>query len=219
MLTVITGETLPEELRSSHNVIIVGQPADLPILAELGEALPAPFEEGSNLATERSMRVLYRLTDNTRVGYLESISLPWNRSHAAVAVLGSDAEALRQAGAAITDPSLRQDLKGNLAIINGEQIASSAEKLLLSSSEAFADANIEVKSEASLAPAMETAVSEQEVSTDKTAAVIPAVAIPVSETASASEQPDWLLPLLAASIVLMAIVAFIGIRTVRRQRC
>jgi hypothetical protein len=39
----------------SCDQLIVGRPSALPIIAELGEVLSAPFEAGSDIAIERNM--------------------------------------------------------------------------------------------------------------------------------------------------------------------
>lgn len=210
-LTVAIDGHLPEELRNSHHVLIIGQPASLPIIAELGQALPAPFEDGSNLAVERGLPVVYRLPEEAGIGYLETLSLPWDRSRTGLAVLGSNTEGLRRAGAALTDPQLQHKLEGNFVVTDGEQIVTGSRHFQADPDILLPAAGLEQQDIAPIA---------------KTGGGNPAgQTLPEAQAASSSinrptppQQPDWLLPALAISIVSMIVVALVGLVIAWRQR-
>jgi cellulose synthase operon protein B len=110
---------------SSGDLLVVGQPNRLLVIHELADALPAQFEEGSNIPAEFGSNVVYRITPETDVGYLELLAPPSNPTHVVLAVLGSTETGVEWAGAALTAPHLRDQLRGDFAIISGEQIIAS----------------------------------------------------------------------------------------------
>ncbi len=124
-LAVVYGDAVPEPLRRERDLLLVGRPAELPIVAELGAALPAPFPAGGNFAQEPGAPVSYRLPPGTSLGYLQIAPSPWDQERTVLAVLGSTTEGLEWAAAALISPRLRSTLRGNLAVVSGEQIRSS----------------------------------------------------------------------------------------------
>jgi cellulose synthase operon protein B len=123
-LVAVVGDTVPEQVRKERDLLLIGRPSTLPLLAELRSALPAPFEPGADLATEPGAHVAYRMQPGASIGYLELLPAPWSAERTLLAVLGSTDEGLEWAGAALTTPRLRSHLSGNLAVIDGEQIES-----------------------------------------------------------------------------------------------
>lgn len=122
---VVYGDSVPEPVRSSRDLVIVGRPSKLPILSEIKQALPAPFESGSDLAAEPGAPVQLRRASGESVGYVQLLAAPWDEQRAVLAVLGSTEQGLEWAGVALTTPRLRSRLSGNLAIVYEEQITSS----------------------------------------------------------------------------------------------
>jgi cellulose synthase operon protein B len=123
-LAVAYGHDVPDIVRQSRDLIVVGRPSTLPLIAELETALPAPFEPGSDLATEPDTRVSYRLPAGVSLGYLELLKAPWNDERAILAVLGTAGEGLAWSGRSLTEGDLRGQLAGDFTVINGEQIIS-----------------------------------------------------------------------------------------------
>ena len=115
---------IPEDVRRNHDLIIIGLPMELAIITELRNALPAPFEEGSNVAILTNLPVEYRLPEGIELGYLELLNAPWDSAHTILAVLGNATGGVQQAGGALTRSALRSMLKGDFALINGETISS-----------------------------------------------------------------------------------------------
>ena len=123
-LMAVYDKQISEEVRQNYDWIVIGLPSEIQVMEELRDALPAPFEEGSNVATLTKLQVVYRLPEDTELGYLELLSAPWNNTRTILAVLGNTEAGIRQAGNALTIPILRNQLKGDFAIINGEMISS-----------------------------------------------------------------------------------------------
>ncbi len=110
---------VPEDLRLAKNLIVVGQPAQLPVLSDLANSLPASFEAGSNVALLDNQHVIYRISADKSLGYLELLTSPWNDQRIVMAVLGTTPEGIAFAGNALTVSAIRTTLKGNFAVIDG----------------------------------------------------------------------------------------------------
>ena len=115
-------DDIPETVKSEDHLVIVGRPNTMPIVSELHDQLPGPFDTGSEIAIEKNVQVAYRLGSNAKVGYLELLASPWNKERIIMAVLGNSDEGLVQAGGAITTTAQRSRLAGDFAIITGGQI-------------------------------------------------------------------------------------------------
>lgn len=114
---------IPEDVRNSRNLIVVGLPTNLTILEELNQSLPAPFEVGSNVAVLQGQQVAYRFPAESDLGFLELLASPWNSERVILAVVGTTAEGVRQASTALTDGLLRSRLKGNFVLVNNESLS------------------------------------------------------------------------------------------------
>lgn len=121
-LNLAFADNISDAIRMNHDLIIIGQASQLPIIAELGSALPAPFEPGSNMASERGMQVTYRLPKDASLGYLELLPASWNTQRTILAVLGSTPVGLQWAGNALLIPTLTTQLSGNYNVISGTQV-------------------------------------------------------------------------------------------------
>jgi len=124
-LALAYGDAVSDDLKQSRDFIIIGRPSTLPIVSELGDSLPAPFEAGNDLAIERNLQVAYHLLPGVNVGYVELLAAPWNSKRAVLLVAGSTETGLDWAGTALITPALRSQLSGNFAAINGTQVVSS----------------------------------------------------------------------------------------------
>jgi hypothetical protein len=172
-------DAVPDEVRQGRDLLVVGRASTLPIMSELGEALPAPFAAQSDVADERTLRVTYRMPKGAPVGYLELLSAPWNQERKVLAVLGSTPQGLEWAGSALVTPALRGKLAGNFALVNGEQI---------------------VVGDTRLGPnTLNLASNTATGGTGETAPASPA-------TAAAADWRWWIPPAMIASLVLMALI-------------
>ncbi len=125
--TVITPKTvfanlIPDDIRESKDMIIVGRATQLPIIALLGDSLPSPFTAGSDIAIERGLQVSYAIPEGTNVGYIQLLPAPWDTSLTVLAVMGSTPTGVEWAGNAMTTPELIGQLKGTFAVVNGTQL-------------------------------------------------------------------------------------------------
>jgi hypothetical protein len=117
-----------EELASS-NLLLVGLPSQLPVVGQMNDVLPVPFAEGSDVAQERNMQVIFRIPPDASVGYVELLPSPWNADNTVLAALGSTSQGVIWSGAALVDPTLRSQLSGNFAAITDQQVVTADTRL------------------------------------------------------------------------------------------
>jgi len=115
--TVFDGE-LTDATRS-NDLIIVGLPSQLKIMSELKDSMPASFEEGSNIAILKSQQVIYRISANKNLGYLELFTSPWDQERAILSVLGTTPDGVNMAAAALLTSKSRDVLNGDFATVDG----------------------------------------------------------------------------------------------------
>ncbi|MFQ5616510.1 MAG: cellulose biosynthesis cyclic di-GMP-binding regulatory protein BcsB [Anaerolineales bacterium] len=178
----VSYETIPEDIRQDGDFILIGRPSSLPLVAELGDALPIPFQNGNDTpSSTRGLRVDYRILPGVSVGYVELLTAPWNDGHLILTVLGNSDTGLQSAGNALTISQLRSRLSGNFAVINGQQIVSGDTRL-----------------SASPALAIATVVSEGELAVEDLG--------PPPEV----QKPGWILPAIGvtslATVLILVIV-------------
>ncbi|RPJ27046.1 MAG: hypothetical protein EHM33_09375 [Chloroflexi bacterium] len=185
-LAVAYDGAVTDEIRNNRDLIVVGLPMELKLIAELKDSLPAPFEAGKNTPVITNQQVTYRFAPEASLGYLQLLAVPWNPSRTVLAVLGSTHAGIQMAGNTLTDPGLRDRLTGNFALINAENIS------VVDTRTGFGLGGIAAGPE----------VASQ--------AVVPESA-PASTTPAA--RPGWILPvviLLAISIVGVLVFALIS---------
>ena len=115
---------LPEEIKGSRHLMLIGIPSTLPLLSEFQDALPSPVDMASNTVSTGVLQVDYRIPAGSSMGYIELLTSPWNNNNVLVAVLGNNAGGVRFAGTALVDRNLQGGLAGNFALVLGNQVLS-----------------------------------------------------------------------------------------------
>jgi hypothetical protein len=118
-------QDVPPEIRSSNSLVIVGRASTLPLITELNDKLPAPFDLVTDTADEQKMQIIYRIPPGVSVGYLELAASPFNNEQSILVVAGNTDDGVNIAGSTLTTPSLRDQLSGLFAVTNGTQVATS----------------------------------------------------------------------------------------------
>ncbi len=107
--------------QKANNLILIGQPRNYTMLAELQASMPASYQEGSNLAVLESQQVIYRFAEDKSLGYLQLFISPYNPDAAVLGIFGTDPQGLEYAVNALLDPNTRTGLAGNFATLDGTQ--------------------------------------------------------------------------------------------------
>ena len=114
---------IPDDIRNERNLIVIGLPSEMQLLKELKDSLPAPFDEGTNVAVLQGQQVAYRFPAEADLGFLELLSSPWNGDRVILAVVGNTQAGIEQASRILTDPTFSSKLRGNFVLVNGESLS------------------------------------------------------------------------------------------------
>lgn len=182
MRTVFADDVSPE-IREKYSMIMIGKASTLPILNEINENLPAPFDFATDTASERQLQIVYRIPQGVSVGYLELFHSPFNIDKTILLLSGNDANGLALSGDALLVSEINAQVSGVFAITNGKQVAVGDDQAIFSTV-------------GDVVPDAEAVVTTP----------LPAGTNPALNTAP----PDWLMPLLIASgVIILAIIAFV----------
>jgi len=192
---VALGDTWSEAELSDYHLIAIGQPSRNPALRQVNAQLPQPFQPGSDEIEQRIDQVVFRLPSGLSLGLVQLIASPWDEARAFLAVTGTTDEGVKWATHVLTNRYW--DLKGDLALIKGDQVNTADTRALTSSG---------------LAMAVATAVPEM---TPVATATATRPSPSPTPGVSASEQipegigrPAWLIPLVGITgLVVIAIFA------------
>lgn len=198
-LTALYADDVPVDVREAKHMIFVGQSGLLPLLQEINDELPAPFDLETDTASERYSQVVYRLPPGTNVGYLEILVSPFSQSNALMVVSGNSTQGVNYADQALTLPELRNQLSGIFAVTNGTQVKASR-----------------VLSPYGLSIDQTSIVAEVFPEAEEVVAItVPELTVPTPQ------RPGWLTLFMTSSIVFIVVVLAIaliyGIRKSRSQ--
>ena len=121
-LSSFYADELKDTDRVNNNLLLIGRATQLSIIDEINANLPAPFNAGSDMASENSLQVQYNIPATASVGYVQLLASPWNPNNIVIAALGSNPTGANWAASALVDAPLRSLLAGNFAVINEAQV-------------------------------------------------------------------------------------------------
>jgi len=178
LLRAYYADEVPDAARSAFNLLVIGMVPEMPIVAEMNEFLPAPFETGSGIATEHNMQVIFRIPPDSPVGYVELLPSPWSKNTVVIAALGNLQQGATWAASALYSPSLRALLAGDFAVINDQQVVTT-------------DTRID-SPESAFFP------------TDQPGVIL--TPFPGDSAPVTTNRPTWILPALAVSLGLIVLI-------------
>ncbi|HUE99897.1 MAG TPA: cellulose biosynthesis cyclic di-GMP-binding regulatory protein BcsB [Anaerolineales bacterium] len=191
-LEAVFADDVSQQVLAENSLIIIGKSSTIPLLSEINNQLPAPFDFASDTASESNMQIVYRVPAGMSVGYLELLNSPYNEEKPILVLAGNTDEGVVLAGNALLQRELRSQLNGVFAVTNGSQIATG------SASSPFSIVG-------TLVPPGEAVVT---------------TLVPASSTAPVpANAPAWLIPILIASaIAILLIIALVIISALSRKR-
>jgi len=191
-LEVVYADDIPQQVLNENSLIVIGKSSSVPLLSQINDRLPAPFDLESDTASESQMQVVYRIPNGMSVGYLELLSSPYNAEKPILVLAGNSDDGVVLAGNAILQNELSSQLTGVFAVTNGTQVATG-------------NASSPFSAVGTLVPA---------------AAAVVTTPVPVSSMVPATlDPPGWLIPLLAASgIAVLLIIGLVIVNAFSRRR-
>jgi hypothetical protein len=115
-------DAIPDSARSNYNMLMIGIPSKMQVISEINDKLPGPFANGSDLADEKELQVIYQIDPSKPAGYLELLQSPWNPENVIITVAGNSPEGVFWAGEALLGEASRAKLLGNFAVVTDKQI-------------------------------------------------------------------------------------------------
>lgn len=179
LLKTFYADAIPDSARSSLNLIVLGLAPQMPIMTELNDFLPAPFETEAGIANERNMQVTFRIPADSPVGYVQFLPSPWGERNFVIVAVGNLRQGATWAASALYDSSLRSRLAGNFAVINDQQVTTTDTRL--------------------------SSPVENGLSTTQPDVVVVPPSVDIT-TPVATSRPIWILPALLATIGLIALI-------------
>ncbi len=191
-LSVFYGDNVPTDARSKYNLIVIGQPDQMPILKEMNSLMPIPFADGSNQPKSDGFQVKYIIPASSPMGYLETFFSPWNPDRVVLAVLGNTAQGVKWAANSLTESTLRSRLSGNFAVIKNQQIITTDTRQISSAG-----------GDITQSEGVEIVTPE-----------------PIQTTPVVEQRPAWILPTLIVLLVLIIVIIASSIvsRIIRNRR-
>jgi hypothetical protein len=111
---------IPDEAKK-RNLILVGQPKDLTIVSEMKDSMPAYFEAGSNIAVLETQQVLYRVSPDKKLGYLELFPSLWTDNTVIFGIFGTTDDGISDALKALLTPKTHDVLRGDFITVDGDK--------------------------------------------------------------------------------------------------
>ena len=191
-LEAVYADDVPQQVLDQKSLIVIGKSSTVPLLSQINDQLPAPFDIASDTASESNMQVIYRIPKGMSVGYLELLDSPFNVEKPILVLAGNSDDGLVMAGNALLLNELRNQLTGVFAVTNGSQIATG------SASSVFSAVGTLVPPQSSV------------------------IVTPISATSNAPATlapPSWLLPLLVISgIAILLIIGWVLVSALSGKR-
>lgn len=108
------------EIKQTHHIITVGQPGLNPFISEINDLLPQPFLSGSNEPSQIHNPAIITFDPSRSIGFVQLLVSPWNVDRAILVITGTDSSGVAAAFDLMVNSLTR--LKGNLAMIEGDNL-------------------------------------------------------------------------------------------------
>ena len=127
-LPTFYADEVPDNILRTKDLMLIGRPSDMPVIAQFSPVMPAPFEEGKDIAQEKNPQYLFAATNSLSVGYIQAFSSPWDSKLAVLTISGNMDEGLDAAATALLTSSVRKQLAGNfITVLNDKTIVQKVE--------------------------------------------------------------------------------------------
>ncbi len=111
----VGGEPDEQSLRDKQ-LIAIGLPTQNRYIAAANATLPLSFIPGSDEIRQTIGNVIYQLPPGLSVGLIQLLSSPWDANQAMLAITGTTAEGIQWASDALINANLADQMNGNLVI-------------------------------------------------------------------------------------------------------
>jgi hypothetical protein len=122
-IQILRASELTEEIKAEKNLILIGQPSRNPLLQEkaIADALPQPFEPGTDLLAPQYDTVVVQQMSNWSTGLLQMFPSPWNPERMILAITGTSEKSVVWGLDALASAS--DLLTGRLVVIHDDMLS------------------------------------------------------------------------------------------------
>jgi hypothetical protein len=110
----VTASEVTEAMRQERHLIVLGRPTANSLIQELNEALPQPFEDGTDLLRPRLDSVVFAPDAKRQAGLVQELASPWNAQKTVLVLTGTGDEGVSLAYETLLTRS--QELAGSVAV-------------------------------------------------------------------------------------------------------
>jgi hypothetical protein len=193
-----------------QNIIAVGRPTRNAYIAAAGDDLPQPFRPGTDEIVQEIDQVVYRMPSGVSLGYVQELVSPWNEDRAMLAITGTTDEGVEWALSSLTDSDHIWRLAGNLLLVRDQDVRSMdtrqvAPEVVAAVMEGFGSSLVS-GARSTLTPTITSPPSPSTTPTELEPEPPTPVGALVSEVSSPVEEPrrpDWVIPVLIVSALVV----------------
>jgi len=209
---IIATDSVADVQFENHHLVVIGRPTRNPVLQAINTQLPQPFVPGTDVIEQTLDEVVFRLSPDTALGYVQLLAAPWDNQKAILAITGTTDDAVAEA---IDTVIYRYwNLKGNLTFVTADTANSLDTRPLTKTG---AEEALSAAVEAEMTPV----AAEQSASAPPTPTPVKSVVRPTSVPGGASltaERPAWLMPLIGMTVVIVIASLLIAFWQASRKR-
>jgi len=208
-MSAMSGDNLAPYHLEDYQIIAVGRPSRNALIQRINSQLPQPFVPGTDQIDQQLDNIVFRLSPDIDLGYVQLMPSIWNEDRAILAVTGTTDKSIDQAVDILVNRPWSMKT-GNLTFFTDNKVNTIDTRKLTSNGMAAVVASAIPE----LTPVAEAAPT----STPTREPVKPTPENPVTEEAVSvgDEYPVWLILLVAATIlIVIAIFAFVYWRSRR----
>jgi hypothetical protein len=208
----VLGDNWSETELSNYHIVVIGRPSRSPLLQQTNAQLPQPFLPNSDEIEQKLNAVILRLPPETSLGYVQLIPSPWNKERALLVATGTTDESIKWAIDVLIDQTWV--LEGNLTLITSDAIHTIDTRGLTSDSIAMAVATA--------VPEMTPVATSMVAPTPSPPGPTPTPSEPIVSDSepgfTPTRRPTWLIPLVAATGLIVIAIFALAFWQARRKR-
>ncbi|MBN1562391.1 MAG: cellulose biosynthesis cyclic di-GMP-binding regulatory protein BcsB [Anaerolineae bacterium] len=212
---------------ADYDQIVIGLPTENAYLAVLNDDLPQRFQPGTNQVIQELDFSIYQLSPDMSLGYVQLLPAPADPTHTILVITGTTHEGIGWVVDALLDADLQAQLAGNLVLIREREVRSidtrgeSAQETSSNSQPTTIPTAISPMLPTATITAQSPMFTTPRAPTNAPATIAvtsspltPAV-LAYETSTSEYEHPTWLIALLIASVVVIAIAVTIVVLQMR----
>ena len=110
-------DAVSDDVLRARDLLLVGRASTMPVMTKFSQVMPAPFENGKDIAQEKDPQYSFLVTENVPMGYIQVFSSPWDSKLTVLSISGNANEGLDSAVTALLSSTYRRQMVGNFVVV------------------------------------------------------------------------------------------------------